>query len=135
MNHPVPAALIVACLLAPGASHGQDMSIDDMRETCLKEPYACALGEHVLERIGPCQTLPKQAEGQPADFTMVVRLTLDNGKPVGVRISTPNPEATPFEKQMAEGYQAAIEACQPYGPVSGTAIFWIQTDVQRAPAP
>lgn len=130
----LPVALIVACLLAPAPGHAQGMSIDDMRQTCVEEPFACVLGEHVLARIAPCQTLPKQAEGQPADFTMVVRLTLDNGKPVGVRISTPTPEATPFEKQMAEGYQAAIEACQPYGDVSGTAIFWIQTDVQRAPA-
>ena len=121
-------------MLAPGAGFAQGMTIDDMRQTCLKDPYACTLGEYVLSRIGPCQTLPKQAAGQPADFIMAVQLTLDNGKPVGVRISTPTPEATRFEKQMAEGYQAAIEACQPYGDVSGTAIFWIQTDVQRAPA-
>lgn len=130
----LPAALIVASMLAPGPGYAQDMSIDGMRQTCVEEPYACVLGAHVLARIGPCQTLPEQAEGQPADFTMVVRLTLDNGKPAGVRISTPNPEATPFEKQMAEGYQAAIEACQPYGDVSGTAIFWIETEVERAPA-
>ncbi len=67
----------------------------------------------------PCQTLPKQAEGQPADFTMVVRLTLDGGKPVGVRISTPNPEGHAVRK--ADGRGATRRQSKPASPTARSA--------------
>jgi hypothetical protein len=126
-------AVIVACALAPGAGRAQSISIDDMRKTCEQYPYACVLGEHVLSLLDPCQTLPAKAEGEAADFTMAVRLRLENGRPMSLRISTAAAEPTPFEKQMADGYRDAIMNCQPYGAVSGNAIFWIETKVEKAP--
>lgn len=104
-----------------------------MREACLQDAYACALGEYLQPFMMRCMKLPKEAASEPKDIDAIVHVTMSKGQAVASWVDFGSNAPSAFEMQIGTQIDQAVIACQPYDPVSGPAIFVWSVRVQPAP--
>jgi hypothetical protein len=127
-------ALVASTLALVGTNPALAWTVEQMRDACAADAYACAMGEYLQPKVLPCLGLPREAASEPIDFIAKVRVELKDGVTVSSSVDFGIPDPTPFQVQMAEQMQIAILACQPYGPISGTAVFWNASTAKLLPS-
>lgn len=125
------AATVLAVGMVPGTSHAQ-VGIDEyLQQACTANQEACELGSDLAQKMLRCLQLPR---GEPDSYKMLARVMLKDGEAVLVNIGVGTARPGPWEQLVVPMIADAITNCEPYGELSGPAVFVIDSTLLRPEA-